>query len=64
MTYRERGSDMKRVVLFFAEGTEEVEALTPVDILRRAGAEVVIAGVGGTVLAGSHGIRITADIAA
>ena len=28
---------MKKAVLFFADGTEEVEALTAVDILRRAG---------------------------
>jgi len=55
---------MKRAVLFFADGTEEIEALTAADILRRAGAEVVVAGVGGRNLAGSHGIWITADIAA
>lgn len=51
---------MKKAVLFFADGTEEVEALTAVDILRRAGAEVVIAGIGGVRLTGSHGIKITA----
>lgn len=55
---------MKKVILFFADGTEEVEALTAVDLLRRAGAEVTLAGVGGKELTGSHGIRITADIAA
>lgn len=55
---------MKKVILFFANGTEEIEALTAVDLLRRAGAEVTLAGVGGTELCGSHGIRITADVAA
>ncbi len=55
---------MKKVLVFFANGTEEIEALTPVDILRRAGAEVTLAGVGGKELCGSHGIRITADVAA
>ena len=55
---------MKKAVLFFADGTEEIEALTAVDILRRAGAEVVIAGVGGVRLTGSHGIKITADLPA
>lgn len=55
---------MKKVVLFFADGTEEVEALTAVDLLRRAGVGVVIAGVGGRELTGSHGIKIQADLPA
>lgn len=53
---------MKKVILFFANGTEEIEALTALDLLRRAGAEVVLAGVGGREVTGSHGIRITADV--
>ena len=53
---------MKKVLLFFANGTEEIEALTVVDMLRRAGADVTVAGVGGKELIGSHAIRITADI--
>lgn len=53
---------MKKVILFFANGTEEVEALTAVDLLRRAGAEVTLVGIGGKNVIGSHGIRITADI--
>ena len=53
---------MKKVVLFFANGTEEIEALTALDLLRRAGAEVTLAGVGGKELTGSHAIRITADM--
>ena len=53
---------MKRAALLFASGTEEIEALTPVDILRRAGAHVDIIGVGTDEPTGSHGIRIKTDM--
>ena len=53
---------MKKVALLLAEGFEEVEAVTPVDFLRRAGIEVAIAGIGGTVLKGAHGVSLTADM--
>ncbi|HEX3025630.1 MAG TPA: DJ-1 family glyoxalase III [Clostridia bacterium] len=50
------------VYLFLAEGFEEAEAVAPADILRRAGAEVRLVGVGGLLVKGAHGIGITADL--
>ena len=52
---------MKKIAVLLADGTEEIEGLTPVDILRRAGAECDLVSVGGEFLTGSHNIVIKAD---
>ncbi len=54
----------KTVYLFLADGFEEIEALTPVDLLRRAGIPVVTVGVTVKTVTGSHGITVTADVTA
>lgn len=53
---------MARVFSFWADGLEEIEALTPVDVLRRAGNEVTTVSImGRKTIHGSHGIDVTAD---
>lgn len=53
---------MKRTLIPLAEGFEETEAVSVIDILRRGGVEVVTASVGaGRLVTGAHGIKIEAD---
>ena len=51
------------IYTFLADGFEEIEALCPVDIMRRAGLSVVTVGIGKKEIVGAHGICVTADIA-
>lgn len=50
------------VYVFLADGFEEIEAVTVVDVLRRAGLNVKTVGVPEQVVKGAHGIKFVADI--
>ncbi len=52
----------KRIVVVLAEGFEEIEAIAPVDIWRRLGFEVVLAGLDSVRVTGAHRISIMCDV--
>lgn len=53
---------MNKVVIFLADGCEEIEALTPIDVLRRGGVDVIGVSISGDkVIKGAHGINFMAD---
>ena len=49
------------VLVFLADGFEEIEALTTVDVLRRAELEVVTVGIGDKLIRGAHGSLVGTD---
>lgn len=50
------------VYVLLGTGFEEVEAIAPVDLMRRAGIQVQTVGITGKTVAGSHKIPVEADI--
>lgn len=52
----------KKVLVPVADGTEEIEAVTLIDVLRRAGADVTVASVGDLQITASRGVRLVADV--
>jgi 4-methyl-5(b-hydroxyethyl)-thiazole monophosphate biosynthesis len=52
---------MKKVLVLFAQGSEELEAITIVNILRRAGVSVTLAGLDSGALRGSRNVMLMPD---
>lgn len=50
------------VYVLLGTGFEETEAIAPIDLLRRAGVQVLTVGINGKIIYGGHGIGVEADI--
>lgn len=50
------------IIILLADGFEEIEALMPLDVLRRAGLDVKTVAVGSKIAVGSHGIPVICDM--
>ena len=51
----------KKAIIVLANGFEEIEAVTVIDILRRAGIDTIVAGLGNIKIKGSRGLNVIAD---
>ena len=52
---------MSKVAILLAPGYEELEAVTVIDVLRRAGVEVLIAGLSSEAVPSARNVRIIPD---
>ena len=52
----------KKAMVVLAEGFEETETIIPIDVLRRAGVDVIIAGVNSDTVTGAHGVTFKTDM--
>ena len=50
------------VYLFLANGFEDMEAVVPFDLMKRAGIDVLTVGIGGKNIKSAHGLSVTAEI--
>ena len=50
------------VYILLADGFEEVEAISPLDALRRAKVDTALVGVTGNTVTGSHGLKVETDM--
>jgi len=52
---------MAKVCIPLANGFEDIEAITLIDVIRRGGIKVVTAGVGGEIIESAHNVKVMAD---
>ncbi len=52
---------MGKILIPLAHGFEEIEAITNIDVLRRAGLDVLTAGIGSREIEGDHGVKVETD---
>lgn len=50
------------IYMFLAHGFEEVEAIAPLDVIRRASIEIKTVGIGNKTIVGSHSVPVVCDL--